>query len=87
MTKHGSNRWKFGHAPNAGEVEKFAVPRFDRTLSDYINPVIAAGLRLDEIREPRAPESACELYQTFQKISRPHPAVLLRARIEVVRQE
>jgi SAM-dependent methyltransferase len=61
------DRWKFGHAPNAGQVEKFAVPRFDRTLSDYINPVIAAGLRLEEIREPRAPESACELYETFRK--------------------
>ena len=62
------DRWKFGHAPNAEQVEKFAVPRFDRTLSDYINPVIAAALRLEEIREPRAPESACELYpQAFRK--------------------
>jgi SAM-dependent methyltransferase len=62
------DRWKFGHAPNAEQVEKFAVPRFDRKLSDYINPVIAAGLRLEEIREPRAPESACELYPVaFQK--------------------
>jgi len=61
------DRWKFGHAPNAEQVEKFAIPRFDRTLSDYINPVIAAGLRLEEIREPRAPESACELYETFKK--------------------
>ena len=43
------------------QVEQFAIPRFDRKLSDYINPVVAAGLRLEEIREPRAPESACAL--------------------------
>lgn len=61
-------RWKFRNAPNAANVEEFGVPRFDRTLSDYINPVIAAGLRLEEIREPRVPESACAKYpEAFQK--------------------
>jgi len=61
-------RWKFSHAPNAAQVEEFGVPRFDRTLADYINPVIAAGLRLEEIREPRAPESACEVHpEAFRK--------------------
>ena len=61
-------RWKFSWAPNAAEVEEFGVPRFDRTLADYINPIMAAGLRLEEIREPRAPESACAAYpDSFQK--------------------
>ena len=55
-------RWKFGHAPNASQVEEFGVPRFDRKLADYINPTVAAGLRLEQICEPRAPESACALY-------------------------
>lgn len=73
------DHWKFGHAPNAEQVEKFAVPRFDRTLSDYINPVIAAGLRLEEIREPRAPESACELYEAFRKF-RDHIPLFLYVR-------
>ena len=60
--------WKFGHAPNASQVEEFGVPRFDRTLADYINPIMAAGMRLEEIREPRAPESACAKYpEAFQK--------------------
>ena len=72
-------RWKFGHAPNAEQVEKFVVPRFDRKLSDYINPVIAAGLRLEEIREPRAPESACELYEAFKKF-RDHIPLFLYVR-------
>jgi SAM-dependent methyltransferase len=62
------DRWKFGRAPNSSQVDQFEVPRFDRTLSDYINPVIAAGLRLEEIREPRAPESACKKHpEAFQK--------------------
>ena len=73
-------RWKFGHAPNTSEVEEFGVPRFDRTLSDYINPVIAAGLRLDEIREPRAPESACEKFpEAFRKF-RDHIALFMYIR-------
>jgi SAM-dependent methyltransferase len=60
--------WKFGHAPNNADVEAFGVPRFDRTLADYINPTIAAGLRLEKICEPRAPESACALYpEAFTK--------------------
>jgi SAM-dependent methyltransferase len=60
--------WKFGHAPNAAQVQEFGVPRFDRTLSDYVNPTIAAGLQLQEIREPRAPESACALHpEAFRK--------------------
>ena len=74
------DRWKFGHAPNSDQVEKFAVPRFDRKLSDYVNLVIAAGLRLDEIREPRAPESACELFpQAFRKF-RDHIPLFLYVR-------
>lgn len=62
------DRWKFGHAPNASQVEEFGVPRFDRTLADYINLTVAAGLRLEKICEPRAPESACERYpEAFRK--------------------
>jgi SAM-dependent methyltransferase len=74
------DHWKFGHAPNAEQVEEFAIPRFDRKLSDYINPVIAAGLRLEEIREPRAPESACTLHpEAFRKF-RDHIALFLYVR-------
>ena len=62
------DHWKFGHAPNTADVEDFHIPRFDRTLADYINPTISAGLRLEEICEPRAPESACALYpEAFTK--------------------
>jgi ubiquinone/menaquinone biosynthesis C-methylase UbiE len=73
-------RWKFGHAPNASEVEEFGVPRFDRMLADYINPTIAGGLVLEEIREPRAPESACVAHpEAFQKF-RDHIPLFLYVR-------
>jgi 2-polyprenyl-3-methyl-5-hydroxy-6-metoxy-1,4-benzoquinol methylase len=73
-------RWKFGHAPNASQVEEFGVPRFDRTLADYINPTVAAGLRLQEIREPRAPESACALHPEAFRRFRDHIALFLYVR-------
>ncbi len=52
-------RWIFSKAPGAAERKPFSVPRFDRILSDYINPVIAAGFILKEIHEPRPTEEAC----------------------------
>jgi 2-polyprenyl-3-methyl-5-hydroxy-6-metoxy-1,4-benzoquinol methylase len=40
-------RWRFTDAPP--EAPQFAVPRFDRTLSEYLNGVIAAGFRLTRL--------------------------------------
>ena len=74
------DRWKFGHAPNTEQVESFAIPRFDRLLSDYINPVVAAGLRLEEIREPRAPESACQKFPEVFRKFRDHVALFMYVR-------
>jgi SAM-dependent methyltransferase len=73
-------RWKFAYAPNASQVEEFNTTRFDRTLADYINPTVAAGLRLEEIREPRAPQAACALNpRAFQKF-RDHIPLFLYVR-------
>ncbi len=52
-------RWKFQHHPGSPQVDDFSVPRFDRTLSDYINAVIGAGFSLKEVHEPRPTEEAC----------------------------
>ena len=52
-----TERWRFGArpAPASGErpVEPFAVPRFPRTLSDWVNAVAGAGFRIAAIEEPR----------------------------------
>jgi ubiquinone/menaquinone biosynthesis C-methylase UbiE len=50
------DRWLFGAAPaeaRAG-LELFQVPRFGRTLSDWLNSMISAGLALERVQEPTA---------------------------------
>ena len=55
--------WRFSKAPSIESVEPFEVPRFPRTLSDYLNAVCQAGFRIVEIDEPRPDEA----------LSREHP--------------
>lgn len=43
-----------------GEAEPFAVPRFPRTMGDYLNGVAAAGFRITRIGEPQPGDDACE---------------------------
>jgi ubiquinone/menaquinone biosynthesis C-methylase UbiE len=53
-------RWLFGAAPpeaTAG-LEPFATPCFPRTVSEWLNAVIAAGLRIEQVEEPRADDEA-----------------------------
>ncbi len=52
-------RWIFSTARDEG-VKLFAIPRFDRTLSDYLNNLLEAGFILRRINEPRPSEEACE---------------------------
>jgi len=51
-------RWRFGQAPAGEPGGPFQVPRFLRTLSGYLNPLAAAGLRVVEVGEPRPTEDA-----------------------------
>lgn len=67
-------RWKFEVAPD--DVPPFAVPSFPRTLSDYVNALIAAGFVLQELREPRPPAEACREHPHLQKW-RDHAALFL----------
>ena len=52
--------WRFGRRPGAKELqayeEPFKVPRFPRTLSDYVNAVTEAGFRIVKMEEPRPSE-------------------------------
>ena len=52
------NEWTFGAAPpdaRAG-VRPFRVPTFYRTLSDWMNMLLDAGLRIEQLNEPHADE-------------------------------
>ncbi len=53
------DQWLFGAAPpdaRAG-LRKFQVPLFCRTLSEWMNMLIGAGLRIEQVNEPRADEA------------------------------
>jgi SAM-dependent methyltransferase len=52
-------RWIFSAAQAEG-VAPFAIPRFDRTMSYYLNNVLDADFILRGIAEPRPTEEACE---------------------------
>lgn len=60
-------RWKFSRAKESQQVAPFAIPRFDRTLSHYLNGVIAAGFVLQRIGEPRVSEEACRRHVSFRR--------------------
>lgn len=46
--------WLFGAAPPEAKqgLPKFRTPRFTRTLSQWLNLLLAAGFRLEQIEEP-----------------------------------
>jgi SAM-dependent methyltransferase len=72
-------RWRFEDASK--EAPEFVVPRFDRTLSEYVNPLIAAGFVLREIQEPRPSEEYCRAHPS-QRGWRDHAALFLHFRAE-----
>ncbi|MGI9479356.1 MAG: class I SAM-dependent methyltransferase [Hyphomicrobiaceae bacterium] len=47
-------------------VEPFRVPRFHRTLSDWVNGICSAGLTIEEFGEPRPSE---EVAKAFPKVA------------------
>jgi ubiquinone/menaquinone biosynthesis C-methylase UbiE len=52
------SRWRF---PGMGEAT-FAVPRFPRTLSRYVQSLTDAGFQPDALGEPRPTAAACRRY-------------------------
>ena len=67
-------RFRFTDAP-AGAPE-YAVPRFDRTLSEYVNTLTGAGFVLKRLEEPRPSEEYCQAHPS-QRGWRDHAAVFL----------
>ncbi len=60
-------RWIFGATPPElkATLPRFEVPRFYRTLSQWMNAILGAGFTLERIEEPRVSEET----------ARKHPAV------------
>lgn len=62
------DRWLFGAAPaeaRAG-LESFEVPRFFRTFSQWLNLVVAAGLRIEQVEEPMADDETVQRIPALQ---------------------
>ncbi|MBI2300965.1 MAG: class I SAM-dependent methyltransferase [Armatimonadetes bacterium] len=67
------DRWTFGAAPPEARegVEPFTVPRFDHTLSDWLNAVVDAGFEVEQVGEPVADDAtvaACPDVQDTQVV-------------------
>jgi SAM-dependent methyltransferase len=69
--------WRFTDAPV--DAPEFAVPRFDRTLANYVNAVLDAGFRLTRVEEPRPSEEYCQAHPS-QRGWRDHAGVFLHVR-------
>jgi 2-polyprenyl-3-methyl-5-hydroxy-6-metoxy-1,4-benzoquinol methylase len=76
---HWVERWRFTDAP--ADVPQFAVPRFDRTLSEYLNAVMDAGFVMRRVQEPRPSEEYCQAHPS-QRGWRDHAALFLHVRAE-----
>ncbi len=60
--------WTFGSAPAAvrARVGKFRVPRFTRTLSEWLNLLVEAGFTLEQIGEPRPDDATVRRHPALQ---------------------
>jgi SAM-dependent methyltransferase len=72
-------RFRFTDAP--AEAPEFAGPRFDRTLSEYVNTLTGAGFVLRRIEEPRPSEEYCRAHPG-QRGWREHLALFLHSLAE-----
>jgi SAM-dependent methyltransferase len=76
----GEESWCFGSAPETEDVEPFNVIYFDRTLSDYLNPLCETGFIIEVIAEPYPSEEACEAEPRLRKHQLVPISLMVRAR-------
>lgn len=66
-----TEHWRFGGRPPPAKeeepIEPFAVPRFPRTLADWINAIADAGLVIERVEEPMPNQAAIEVQPRFAR--------------------
>ena len=66
-----TERWRFGDRPAAMQEEEnprpFEVPRFPRTLADWINAIANAGFVIERAEEPIPDETAIKAQPRFAR--------------------
>jgi len=62
-------RWQFSNVSEEirKDVPQFDIPRFPRTLAEYINPLVQAGFVLKKLSEPRPSASDCRAHPYLQR--------------------
>lgn len=62
------DEWIFRAAPQAlrAGLRKFRIPRFNRTLSAWINLLVKAGFRIEMVSEPKPTNAAIERWPQLQ---------------------
>ena len=53
-------------APGQESDPEISVVRYPRTISDYCNAVIAAGLRIERVSEPQPDDAACKAVPSLE---------------------
>ena len=71
--------WKFRNNALPEDDEPFAVPRFLRSISEYINELLESGFILTQIQEPRPSEEVCKQHPWLRRW-RDHAAMFLYVR-------
>ncbi len=61
-------QWTFSSAPAdlRRQFRPFKVPRFNRTLSDWLNLVVEAGFAIERVEEPRPDDAAVAKWPSVQ---------------------
>lgn len=62
-----TEHWSFSERRADEDVVPFAVPRFPRTIGDYLNGVASAGFRISRIEEPQPTPEACAKVPRFAR--------------------
>ena len=62
------DEWMFKSAPPhlRASVQKFKVPRFTRTLSQWINALTETGFMIESLQEPRPDDATVQSYPKLQ---------------------
>ncbi len=76
------DEWTFGSAPAVVREAhpKFKVPFFHRTLSTWMNQIVASGFRLERMEEPRPTEEVIERLPYLQDATVVSYFLLMRVR-------
>ena len=63
-----TDEWLFRAAPAAlkATLRKFKIPRFTRTLSEWLNAFIAAGFHIEHVGEPKPDDAAIAMTPSLQ---------------------